>query len=595
MEILPETTFPTDMERQLLILLLDCGHEIDESLVQRQFQMNNIALIQDVMEQMSAEQKLGGKLCVQREIMIANVTSVFEVPAILKAIFLKDESSLREILLDSPGSANQLFANRMTPLHLAVSWPGGLSILLDGGATVSSYDRYGRTPLLYANGSEHNTSVKILSDHDSPLGDSDDPNYCLESAFRSKDISLGKYMITHLVDRRQRLLALAQQELPSKKLMQLNLNMDRVLDAQAAVVTNALLEEDIEVPPALMPSLNLQKSTVYHTDNLSVQMANDLYAAGFRDIDEIDTSMMTPFWSNALYTPCCFENLEIMQWLRNTGVNIHRLHPTNGGTASHCLGASVGEELFQMNKNHELGLQRSRPTSEQARIASSFLDDAFSDGCDCACSRSGCRVITSALKRQCGWSRSGDSNCESLRFSTSVWICKFVASGAEECHWVPFEVIRTMTFEWLELTHTCHIDPFWYNFDVLQPLSDEEVKGIQEEERFLIQQHEELVAEFEVKYIELGVSLTSFLESYWWSRIHQVLDENDKTNHEEEKKLRELGVVVEARDLGEYEEDEEEKEKGKEDDSDDDEGTGSDSEDEEYESADEELGVGIET
>jgi hypothetical protein len=71
-----------------------------------------------------------------------------------------------------------------------------------------------------------------------------------------------------------------------------------------------------------------------------------------------------------------------------------------------------------------------------------------------------------------------------------------------------------MTFGYLELTHTCHSDPRESYDRCPGPLSYREAHRIQDEERFMIQQHEDLVAEFEAKYTELGLTLTLFLERY---------------------------------------------------------------------------------
>lgn len=150
--------------------------------------------------------------------------------------------------------------------------------------------------------------------------------------------------------------------------------------------------------------------------------------------------------------------------------------------------------------------------------------------------------------------------------------------------WIPAEVIRTMTFEWLGLTHTCHIDPSaeCYQAHPGRPqLPDEEILEIQDEEKHLIQQLEDLVAEFEAKYIELGGTLVSFLENYWRLRMQEVLKDGATRYAEVEAGMRELGIVLEERDEEESDAEEVQQETGE----------GSGSEDEHYESADEELDV----
>lgn len=67
---------------------------------------------------------------------------------------------------------------------------------------------------------------------------------------------------------------------------------------------------------------------------------------------------------------------------------------------------------------------------------------------------------------------------------------------------------------------------------------------IQEEERDLIQQLEDLVAEFEAKFDELGIPLIPFLEEHWKPRMDEVLRANDEEKKEEKRRMRELGVTI---------------------------------------------------
>ncbi|KKA18219.1 hypothetical protein T310_7829 [Rasamsonia emersonii CBS 393.64] len=65
---------------------------------------------------------------------------------------------------------------------------------------------------------------------------------------------------------------------------------------------------------------------------------------------------------------------------------------------------------------------------------------------------------------------------------------------------------------------------------------------IRDEERELLAQLEELVAEFEEKYDELGQPLIAFLEGYWMTRMEEVLSQEPE--EDEIRRVRELGVVL---------------------------------------------------
>jgi len=102
-----------------------------------------------------------------------------------------------------------------------------------------------------------------------------------------------------------------------------------------------------------------------------------------------------------------------------------------------------------------------------------------------------------------------------------------------------------MTFDTLGLTHTCHnTDPPW-TFP-LSRLSEEDISEIQSEERFMIQQLESLMAEFDAKLSEVGGTLTSFVKEHWMPTMEEVLNTKDEGQDEEERrKMREIGVVLE--------------------------------------------------
>lgn len=72
-------------------------------------------------------------------------------------------------------------------------------------------------------------------------------------------------------------------------------------------------------------------------------------------------------------------------------------------------------------------------------------------------------------------------------------------------------IIRFLTFSEMGLAHTCCQTAYC---GLLRARHRDEVKEIREEKRFLLDELEELVAEFESKYDELGVPLSRFLEDY---------------------------------------------------------------------------------
>ena len=439
----------------------------------------------------------------------------------------------------------------MTPLHLSATWSEGVALLLKGGAEVNAYDSHRHTPLRYAVWSENTSTTSLLLEHDSPVGGSCDQNMVLDLLYRLDNVTLKENFIRHLVNRRKRLWDLAHEQLPRLEFERLGLQDDRILDAKASLVSSALLEHGIEIDPALMPSLNPRRTTVYHTDSLEVLTASMLFEAGFHDIDELDHYDQTPFCYHTswLLWHHSMRRLELLKWLKGKGADGHREHARTGGMAMHGVGARIGGDFYDEGKGWKL-----EPlTKQEVSTAAFFLQDDVTDNCLCACSKNGCRIITSALKNCRDWWKSVEfPDRKSTRKDISLPVCISLLQSFEEetgkTPWMPFEVIRVMTFEWSELTHTCHVDAknHWDKPRGLLP--QHEIHEIREEERYLLEQHEELVSRFETKFTELGLPLTTFLEEHWAPAMIDVLEGNQKRNVDEEQKMRELGVVVDERD-----------------------------------------------
>jgi hypothetical protein len=338
------------------------------------------------------------------------VLLALEVSDILEAIYLQDKAALRKAISCFPESVNEQDRSGLTTAHLAISWPEGLSILLAKDAKPDTRDKFGDTPLNNACrflNATHVTSALILLDCDSSLGNQDQ-NIYLAEIWMSQNTPLKNKFIFHLIDRRSRLLDLAFESLPTWDFERLRLKDDRILDAQAASVIDALLQHDVDIVPTLMPSHMVERTTVYHSVNLDVSTANILFKAGFKDIDGTDITGLTPFSSHALnfriqfdlwkgYNPSRdFETLKILQWLTDKNVDVYYPHPTGGGKAMHAFGAAVTGRIF--SRIHRNCSSTKLLTVQQVRTAGLFLTDAATDDCQCACSTNGCRIITSALK-----------------------------------------------------------------------------------------------------------------------------------------------------------------------------------------------------
>jgi hypothetical protein len=461
----------------------------------------------------------------------------------------------------SPDSSNEGVGSlRTTPLHLSCLWPLGLSILLNAGAVISTEDAHGLSPLAYACHSQCEESIQLLLDHDSGLGCNNDPNFCLSDICQIDNSQVRRFFISSLVDRRERLRKFAALVLPDEESSRFDLNSGHLLDVQAADVTNAILGLGISVEPALLPSPILEQTTVYHTRNLNVSTADMLYDAGFQDIDGTDGYGKTPLWCHTSRTTLdAAEDTDrligLTKWLISKGGDIYREDTMWGGTALHYFGWNIGNRIYGSHN-------RKRPDRSQniyltfgedrQQTVVDLLTNEHEDSCTCACSKSGCRAISSTTKGSGGiWKPWRRWNCEPTRyislrtpdglFVVDTYTADFLEPERRRCPWLPHYILRVMTFDTLGLTHTCHQPPFFRS-----RLSEEDISQIQSEERIMIQQLESLMAEFDEKLSEVGGTLTSFVKEHWMPTMEEVLNTKDEGQDEEERrKMREIGVVLE--------------------------------------------------
>lgn len=152
--------------------------------------------------------------------------------------------------------------------------------------------------------------------------------------------------IIHLIvqrlarDRRQ-LADLVRQTLPCRQLHRLGLyrkETDEIpLQVNADLVVKALLQKGVEIPALILPCPGC---TIYHVDRMTVEVADILWAQGFRCIDPYDAWGCTPLllacshWWWAKGMVCCF----LDKWaspLRYEGLGIEScLHALAAMTAA---------------------------------------------------------------------------------------------------------------------------------------------------------------------------------------------------------------------------------------------------------------------
>lgn len=519
------------------------------------------------------------------------------------------ETLLRKAIRAFPQSINQPNNIGQTPLHLSLDWPCGIDILLEAGADVDRVDSDGLPPIVYACQRSLIEAVWRLGNVECALYPPDMPWFfqwhsVLQSAMREEVTFYPQYLnitvearqnvvdcvIELVADRRKRLQARATAFLSSEATDRLNISKHRVLDEYAASTMSALRDHNIFIPHALLPGS--RRTTVYHIPCLTIRTARRLWKAGFRDVDGFDHRGRTPLMIRRFFNQINLSTeLELIAWFQSKGADLHRAQRHNirgigfkpkkndvctlgsksSVTAVYWIAKNIGQTIKDFlweNINHRLSYVGPSWTlshlaeERQHQLWQSFsqlmnisdvakqvlvqiLTDPIRDDCNCACSTEGCQLLITILKifRQ-------DTNCpvgRMMKMQISIVLADLIESSSSPSSPTFFsQLIRSLTFEELDLTHTCcthfldHILPPPNN-----PNSHEDdIHEIHDEERHLLHQLEELLLEFEMKKSELGGSTKGFLQGYWRVRMDEILSEKPARNCWDERELRRVGVYI---------------------------------------------------
>ena len=487
----------------------------------------------------------------QQVAMLGPWQDVTQCGPLSRAVLRKSEQDMIRILRAKPSSIHELNQRIQNPLHLAYCWPRGIQLLLDAGANylVHQADICGGLPITYSLYFSCFNAIQLLLNAGSALSS---PSWIENSEevlemLRGRD-PIPTFLLRTLQERRRKLFELAKLTLPAEVWADLDVPTDRLLDGRAAEIQRILVDADIEIPKSL--SVPQRRGTVYHGSIGSVNRADQLWDAGFRDIDARDESDHTPIMN--IIGP----SLEYAQWLLHHGADHQRelryVHddidderkPVAGLTALHCVARHLGLGVT-LNFNPQVPpalpvVDKPSRTLEELLVENNSCDD-----CHCACSSSGCTPFTVLLKA---------INQEITKERSSRYLVRHLespghpASSAAMRSKIAEKVIRFETFEALQLSHTCcHFEEYrpWV-YVTRRRYTPEEVQDIHEELEELLSKLEDLVSEFCHKFQALRGTLTSFLEGYWQTRMDEVLKEEKPYDEEEIRRLREIGVVLEG-------------------------------------------------
>lgn len=361
-------------------------------------------------------------------------------------------------------------------------------------------------------------------------------------------------LFRHIKDRRERLKNYALERLPGSDASAMGLRQATVLDSKAQLVVKALRTRGFGIPP----SLQLDAPDKAHCRSNSVTVFHHcfghnradfdvLFNLGFRDFEAFDPVGLSPLLSWCSVMPR-FEAYEACIWLIEHGANLWDPVPnTNLATTAHHLYGFIS----LMNHDYQYADPEKVKSSVQTLTKVLSTHDVR-DVCRCSCSPGGCSTIAWFLKWNLGIKDILDEYPDQMQ-NISRWFAEFLIEKKPTITIDQLRLaIRCLTFEFLEIRHTCiHDGPYQ-----TKAPSEEEIDELTIEDAPLLQLLEELVVEFESELQSLRTEQDPygipFWNTYWPERMNGVKQElnGNKLSGIELLSAQQIGVKWDDNDSG---------------------------------------------
>lgn len=447
-----------------------------------------------------------------------------------------------------------------SPLCFAIGWSAGAKILLDNAADPSAavhcailYEDEAILQLLLDRGSRLNAQLPC-SFHDQGFWSYNMFAYSAlsfaiwrERVQNTTNPTVIALIVQALAASRQKLMDLAKRcisvpELkkpcgwndPSNKLL--------VSDTVAMALIKSLLEKEVHLPPALWPS---SRESVYHDGWMTVTAANQLFLAGFKEIDLTSDLDRTPLLVNAHFTRSdVVERSTCLYWFLDHGpVQVVFPH-LNGCSLAHILAANLGREWhpepptsdrFEMERNTDLILKARACLPALLDRVFSLVAPSPKDECKCFCSSAGCLPVHALIKhmrlkeRDPQGPKDYGATLKDEQKVLNLWRqCSTTNPGK---HLERSEFCRLQIFNRLSMRHTCCTfiigGPVntWdnrYFSPTIQTMDDSEMAQFQQEDAYSNKQ----LNKFMNLYYELNTKYQHQPEIFWetwWTVLEEYV------------------------------------------------------------------------
>jgi len=415
---------------------------------------------------------------------------------------------------------NHAVPGGQSPVHFSVHWPQGLELIIQAAADIDHPDAIGEPPIAYAYYYGNLESCALLLEHGCSLEMHvqaiNRPQSILSAGFtryrrRAEDHKvidaearlLARQIIAALRDRRRALRSKALSTLSPSHPVLLELCNDDVLDASYSAVVEALETAQVQMSRELR-SAGYEVSVFFEVQDR--WEAEQLYIAGFRDIDVLGKCGMTPLQRLMLEcTSHSYQKIDLMAWFIEKGAD-HERHDGQGRTLLH----------FSAPTNLLMNLEVEKASFGEMLLGKWGSKMLSRDDCECSCSDGGCTPISIFVTSH------PEISFQDLKEHAFRWTEIMQPSASERTSlWQAF--VQAEKHKRLGLTHTCNC----YKFVCAArgSISTEDAIEIADEESGLLDQLNSFMIKYNTSCLEASWtdmdetsclrSLDDLLEPYW--------------------------------------------------------------------------------
>jgi hypothetical protein len=284
-------------------------------------------------------------------------------------------------------------------------------------------------------------------------------------------------------------------------------------------------------------------SNLYSAFNLSVRNAELLFEAGFDDINS-----GTPLWLHSRHTTYSDKNMDLILWLIRNGANLEKCDPHYKTTPAQLLAEIYSYRIIaSMEVDQDDGdlsvynHHQSHQEPEHVKLFRRCITNKAKDECVCACSTNGCNVMASVMRACSKLTPTSKLRLDGMIKAIFNWVSLEIES---EQH-LHMDILRSLTFQRLGITHTCHDHGHGaHNFYPKGPLTQPEICDIQFIQQVDTKLLEDLLVEFEHEMSASSYSFWDFISHYWEERMKQLMEERSAPRVDEAERAREVGVLI---------------------------------------------------